>query len=303
MAWATVLRTDPFVNARIRLTFLYIGSVVVVLAITNVLIFKIDLSTLYLLIIVTVALISYFISEITLSPIRHILRAQKRFIADASHELRTPLAIMKTNAEVALLDGARLDPHEAVSILKSTVEEIDRMSGIIENLLALSYYDNRFTEIPLSPVNLATMVTNITKRAESLALTKGVNMRVVYTDPGAIKANPIAIEQLVINLLKNAVTYTPTEGQVNVSVTNRGDIMELKIKDSGIGIPEKDLPFVFSPFYKAGQARTPHEKGSSGLGLTIVRKIVERHKGSIYLNSKEGKGTTVSIFFPRLISS
>jgi two-component system phosphate regulon sensor histidine kinase PhoR len=100
-------------------------------------------------------------------------------------------------------------------------------------------------------------------------------------------------------LIKNAVTYTPEGGQVSVSVTTKNTVLEFKVKDTGIGIEKKDLSHVFSPFYKAGQARIQLERESSGLGLTIVKKIVERHHGSIYINSAVGKGTTIIITFPR----
>lgn len=256
----------------------------------------------YSLIAVIVMILTFVIGGRTLGPIRQILRAQKRFIADASHELRTPLAIMKTNSEVALL-GSELDPAEATATLRSNIEEIDRMSKIIENLLSLSFYDNRFAEIPFLPINLSELITHITEKARSLAVKKSISLHLLNTDPGMILGNPVAIEQMAINLIKNAVTYTEKGGQVSVSVSLRGeDQIEFKVKDTGIGIAEKDLPHVFSPFYKAGSARIQLERESSGLGLTIVKKIVERHQGSIYINSKVGKGTTISVTFPKIVT-
>ncbi|OGN16513.1 MAG: hypothetical protein A3C88_02930 [Candidatus Yanofskybacteria bacterium RIFCSPHIGHO2_02_FULL_50_12] len=261
-----------------------------------------EAGTLYTIVALLLIAITFFIGGTTMTPIRRILRAQKRFIADASHELRTPLAIMKTNSEVALIDEAHLDPAEAAEALRSNLEEIDRMSKIIENLLSLSFYDNRVAEIPFMPINLSELIAHITEKAKSLAVRKSITLRLLNTDPGMIFGNPVAIEQMAINLIKNAVTYTERGGTVSVSVTLKENNaqLEFKVKDTGIGIQEKDLPHVFSAFYKAGHSRTQHEMESSGLGLTIVKKIVERHHGMIYINSKIGKGTTVSVTFPRI---
>lgn len=329
-AWVTGLRDDPFIWARIKLTSLYTLSILIAFLVTNITLFRLWLRTLdsiipgtlgsqahselttrlsteishqsitvYVLLLFIVIMVSFLISGRSLFPIRRIMRAQKRFIADASHELRTPLAIMKTNSEIVLLDGDHIDPKEAQEAFKSNLEEIDRMSKIIENLLALSYYDNRFADIPTQEINLSKLVTAITEKSQSLAKKKNINLRLLNTDPGLIMGNIVAIEQLAINLIKNAITYTPDGGQVSVSVTTKTMSVEFKVKDSGIGIEKKDLPNVFNPFYKAGQGRIQLERDSSGLGLTIVKKIVERHNGSIYINSAVGKGTTIIITFPR----
>lgn len=307
-AWVIGLRNDPFIWARLQLAGLYTLSLSAVFFLANSEGFRFWLYSqvqhentisVYLLLILVAVSISFVFSGRSLYPLRQIMRAQKRFIADASHELRTPLAIMKTNSEIVLLDGDRIDPQEAQQTFKSNLEEIDRMSKIIENLLALSYYDNRFADIPFQEINLSRLVTAIVEKSQSLAKKKSINLRLLNTDPGLIRGNIVAIEQLAINLIKNAITYTPEGGQVSVSVTTKSASIEFKVKDSGIGIEKKDLPSVFNPFYKAGQGRIQLERESSGLGLAIVKKIVERHDGTIYLNSAIGKGTTFIITFPR----
>ncbi len=309
VASVTELRNDPFADARIKLTILYTVSILVVFALLNLVLAKVDggmvphhyglnnwTLNLYFFISLGVIFISLFIGSITLSPIKRVMLAQKRFIADASHELRTPLAIMKTNSEVALMNEP--DVTEVTATLKSNLEENDRMSKIIENLLSLSYYDNKFAEIPFSPINLATIVQNIAEKARNLAKKKAVTLKVQNADSCYIMGNTTAIEQLAINLIKNSVTYTSAGGEVCIWVTNTDSGAEFKVKDNGIGIAEQDLQHIFKPFYKAGKFRSQAERESSGLGLTIVRKIVERHKGIIYVNSKLGKGTTISITFP-----
>ena len=300
-AWVTELKNDPFTRARLKLTALTTLSILIVFLVAHLTLLKSNLTPLnfYLLIVICIATASFLISAKTLSPIIQIMRAQKRFISDASHELRTPLAIMKTNSEVALLSGDQISPQEATSTLKSNLEEVDRMSKIIENLLALSYYDNKFKEIPFQQINLSKVVINIVKDTENLARKKNIHLRLLNTDPGIIMGNPVAIEQMAINLIKNAVTYTLEGGLVSISVTARIATLEFKVKDTGIGIEKKDLPNVFNPFYKAGLGRIQLERESSGLGLTIVKKIVDRHHGSIYINSAIQKGTTIIVTLPR----
>lgn len=332
--WVTELRNDLFVRARIKLTFLYAASIVFVFSIfylilnqlrinelrhrldtailnptareeiINQLAQSLDKTTLVVFgfIAIIVIVINYFIAGKTLSPIRQIVRTQKRFIADASHELRTPLAIMKTNSEVALLDGRQMSGSDAFEVLHSNLEEIDRMSKIIENLLSLSYYDSRVTEIPFMPVSLADVVRNITNKAQSLAIKKAVKLTLAQADEGMILGNITAIEQMTMNLIKNAVTYTPQGGEVRVSVENRNrSLLELKVEDSGIGISPEDLPHIFSPFYKAGDGRH-QEEGTSGLGLTIVKKIVDRHQGEIRVESEINKGTLFCVSFPGIMT-
>ena len=328
-AWVTELKSDPFEWAYMKLTVFYTLSIVLVFVITNITLFGIwstmfnrvthgiinpqfqnrlssylDIAlsregwAVYIILLTTIIVASFLINSRTLSPIRNIMRAQKRFIADASHELRTPLAIMRTNSEIVLLDGDNINPTEARDTFISNLEEIDRMSKLIQNLLELSFYDNRFVEIPLEEVALSRIVMDISEKFKSIADKKEVDLRLRYMDPGIIMANPVAIERMVTNLIKNAITYTPEGGQVSISVTTKHSTIEFKVKDTGIGIDKKDLPNVFNPFYKSGQGRVHLERESSGLGLTIVKRIVELHKGSIYLNSEVGKGTTIAITLP-----
>lgn len=331
-AWVTELKADPFVKARFKLTFQKILAVVIFFVLagiilnyshdyilktkltgklsdlkteeltldkTNADIRKTDDIILVLLGIATTA-VSYILSGVTLEPIRQIVRAQKRFIADASHELRTPLSIMKTNSEVALMDGDHIDVNESAWVLKSNIEEIDRMSKLIENLLRLSYYDNKTPEIPFVLVDLAEIVKSIVNKARTLAFKKSIRLNVNSADQAEILGNQTALEQLIINIIKNAILYTPEGGTVTVSVKNynfRG--VHFNVRDTGIGIDPKEIPNIFNPFYKTDASKNIYS-GGSGLGLTIVKKIVDRHGGQINVESDLGKGTSVTVIFPNL---
>ncbi|MEK7106433.1 MAG: HAMP domain-containing sensor histidine kinase [Patescibacteria group bacterium] len=327
--WVTGLKSDPFDWAHIKLTAFYTITIVIVFVVANITLFGIwsstvvrvmpgiaDLQTqnelsqqledelgkqsglIYLIIVSIILSVSSLIGSRTLLPIRNIVRAQKRFISDASHELRTPLAIMRTNAEIVLIDGNLISVQEAQEALKSNLEEVERMSKIIDNLLALSFYDNRFKELPREEVELSKIIIEVTEKSKSLIKNKTVNLRLLETDAGIIMANKVAIEEMALNLIKNAIKYTLDGGQVSISVVARRSTIEFKVKDTGIGIEKKDFSSVFNPFYKAGEGRIQLERDSSGLGLTIVKRIVELHDGSIYLNSAVGKGTTIVITFP-----
>ncbi len=302
------LKNDPFKLARIRLAVLCIFTVFITLIFAKSTDPQHSTFWVYFLIFLIVSLISFLLSDSTLASIKEILRAQKRFISDASHELRTPLAIMKTSSEIALLGGKHIEPEEAKETLSSNIEEIDRMSRIIESLLSLSYYESQGSEVKFEKINLSELVTSTIEEIKVLTKKKSQTLTIIKADPGYIMGSPIAIEQIVINLIKNSIAYTPANGNITVSITckdsiiHKFNVLELEVKDTGIGISEKDLLNVFHPFYKAERARDILEPESSGLGLTIVKKIVERHKGSIIIKSALGKGTTITIAFPSISS-
>lgn len=297
-AWATRSKDDPFVNVRLKLTGLYLVSLVLVAALVYLLIGKSSLTQIGILMLVIATAIGYFLSSKALTPIRHMFRAQRRFIADASHELRTPLSIMKTNSEVALMDGSELKVEEAIETLNSNMEEIDRMSKLIEQLLSMSFYDNKMIEIPSAPVNFSQVVSGTVDKIQSLARQKNVKLKMEKADPLTIFGNPTALEQLVMNLVKNAIVYTPSGGEVCVSVEKDGKRGRFNVEDTGIGIAEEDLPHIFNPFYKTDKASRMAD--GTGLGLTIVKKIVDRHNGSIEVKSQPGKGTTFTVSMPAI---
>ena len=297
---ATVLKTDPLLRARIKLGILFFAFVLSVFFIANEILDRTEenatQNAVFFVMASAILLLGYFLTSASLRPIRDILRAQKRFIADASHELRTPLSIMKTNSEIALMDGPELGNSESIKVITSNIEEIDRMSRIIENLLSLSYYENKIAEIQFMPVNLGDLVYRLVEKTKNLAAKKSIPIE-IDRKLVLVEANETAMEQMVINLLKNAITYTPPGGVIKVSVKNKNGNGILRVADTGIGIDSKDLPHVFEPFYKSSEIKE-YNKGSSGLGLTIVKKIIERHQGTININSELGKGTVICVCLP-----
>ena len=247
-------------------------------------------------IILTTALFGYALARFALIPTRNTLLYQKQFIGNIAHELRTPLSIIKTTTEVALLDDDVAPKTKKV--YESTVEELNRISNIIDNLLSLSVF-TRPERIEFTVVDLGEVVDTVIEKLAPLIERKRHMVTVAKSSFQNVWGNATALEQLTMNLVKNALNYTPAGGHIRVTITctSEDKPVLLSIKDSGVGIEEKDLHHIFEPFYRAEASRN-RATGSSGLGLTIVSELVKLHKGKISIKSSPDRGTTVTILFP-----
>lgn len=241
------------------------------------------------------AVFGYLLARLTLAPTRNALESQKQFIGNVAHELRTPLSIIKTNTEVTLFDDSLA--NDVRETLESTVEELDRISDIINNLLSLNVLV-RPEKIPFANVDMGAIVERAIAHLEGLAARKEIKVSVESADYRTVWGNTTALEQIVMNVLKNALNYTPAGGSVRILLVPdyRGH-MTVTIEDSGVGIEEKDLVRIFEPFYRADSSRT-RGSGGSGLGLAIVSELVKSHHGSIVIKSAPGEGTSVAITLP-----
>lgn len=247
------------------------------------------------IIVLATVLFGYIIARITLAPARNALESQKQFIGNIAHELRTPLSVIKTNTEVALLDDhVKADMKET---LLSNVEELDRISEIINNLLSLSALVKP-ERIEFAAVDLSAIATDVIQKFSQLAK-RGEHQVTLRKSPDALVwGNSTALQQIVGNLLKNALTYTPRGGHVRITVEPApNNQVELLVQDSGIGIARKDLFRIFEPFYRADPSRTKGQ-GGTGLGLAIVSELIKMHQGRITIRSAVGRGTTVAVLFP-----
>ncbi len=247
------------------------------------------------------ALFGYFMARFALKPTRQSLRAQKQFIGNIAHEIRTPLAIIKTNTEVALFDPTL--PPAVKQTFEDTLGELDRMSEIINNLLTFDTLA-RPRHMKFEPVDVRAIAETIVKRHQALARERGVTLAIDTGHPAPIEGNATALEQILTNLVKNAINYTPKDqnGSVRVLIEQDTDGRILvTVADTGIGIAQKDLFHVFEPFYRGDTSRTRGiGSGTSGLGLAIVNEIVRMHHGTITVRSALGRGTAVKIAFPPL---
>jgi two-component system sensor histidine kinase CiaH len=227
------------------------------------------------------ALAGYFLAGKTLSPIEEVVEEQKRFVADASHELKTPLTALQTSIEVALRDK------------KLKLKDLKKLTN---SLLSLARYqqDNNFTKERL---DLKDVIENVYKKISPLAKKKKIQLK-IKTKSVKISANKESLEKLITILLDNAVKYTPKNGKVTLEISKNKRYLKLKVKDTGIGIPERDIPYIFDRFYRADKSRSKLNLAGFGLGLSMAKRIVEMHNGSIKAKSSPKKGSTFTVKLP-----
>jgi heavy metal sensor kinase len=219
----------------------------------------------------------------------------REFSADASHELRTPLTIIRGEIELALRSPK--SPEEYRWVLESTLEEILRLNAIIDNLLMLAKADQGGYHANLSEVDLKTLVDELYEDSEVLAQSKNIQVVLRTNAPITIVGDRIRLRQLFLNLIDNAIKYTPEGGMVTLSMDSQDGFAVFEVEDTGIGIPASELEKIFNRFYRVDKARS-RELGGSGLGLSIARWIAELHRGSLSVQSQLGKGSTFRVTLP-----
>ncbi len=242
------------------------------------------------------AVFGYLMTRFALTPTRNALESQKQFVGNIAHELRTPLSIIKTNTEVALFN-ANLD-QDTKETLESNVEELDRISNIINNLLSMNRL-LRPEKIAFTNVDIKAVLDRVVHNLSEFAEQKRITLTITSGTQGVVWGNTAALEQICMNVVKNALNYTPERGTVSLAYgPSSPEVIEVIVTDTGMGIDEKDLEHIFEPFYRGDYSRNRKSGGGSGLGLAIVSELVKLHKGSITISSTEGEGTAVTIALP-----
>lgn len=222
---------------------------------------------------------------------------RREFVANVSHELRTPLTSIKSYTET-LLDGVLEDRDTAVRFMGVINSEADRMTRLVKDLLQLTKLDNQQVKWNVSDISFTGLVSGTVEKLQMEARNKNLTLEnYVIGEIPAIKADRDRIEQAVLNILSNAIKYTPSGGRITVYVGKMYNDVYVKVVDTGIGIPQEDLPKIFERFYRVDKARS-REMGGTGLGLAIAREIVEAHGGTISASSEMGKGTEFTIRLP-----
>jgi heavy metal sensor kinase len=219
-----------------------------------------------------------------------------RFSADASHELRTPLSIMRAELESIVQRESGL-PEPLRERIGSLLEEAERLSHIAESLFAISRLDAGEANAMATTFDLAELVRTTTDQMLLLAEVKSIRVHVEAAHPVRVTGAAAKLKQVVVNLLDNAIKYTPDGGRIVIAVTALQHKAVLSVADTGIGIAPEALPHVFERFYRADKART-REQGGAGLGLAIVRSICQAHSGSIDIESMENSGTICRVALP-----
>jgi signal transduction histidine kinase len=242
--------------------------------------------------------LGYFLAGKTLQPIQSMVDEQNRFIGDASHELRTPLTSLKTTLEVALRDK-QIDIGSAKKLMSENLQDVNRLQLLSEQLLQLTQFEKPNEHFPMKKVHIPTVVQQAIRTVQPLADAKSITLHPTVVET-SINGNAEALVHLLVIILDNAIKYSHTQSTISLAVTNEKRWVCIQVSDSGIGISEKDLDHVFDRFYRADEARTQNGVGGYGLGLSIAHKIVQSHHGTISIESKKSKGTTVSVRFQNI---
>lgn len=233
-----------------------------------------------------------------ITEIRKLERMRADFVANVSHELKTPVTSLKGYAET-LLDGALDDPETAREFVKIILNEAERLRLLIHDLLELSKIESKVDPVRMVSFNLSELLKNLAVKFKPQVEEKQVRFALVVPEPPVYAlGDPDRIEQVMINLIDNAIKYTPPGGQVEVRVSERENDVLVEVVDTGIGIPEQDLSRIFERFYRVDKARS-RKLGGTGLGLAIVKHILEAHNTQIQVESTLGRGSRFYFTLPK----
>jgi heavy metal sensor kinase len=218
---------------------------------------------------------------------------QQQLIQDISHELRTPLTALKGKQEVTL--NKKRSPEEYEAVLGINLEEINKMSQLVENLLVLAQLEKKEALLKPRPVDLNRVIGQVLNNMQTLADKKNISL--LFSPEGKIflDADENQINRVFLNIIDNAIKYTGDNGKITIKAFKDKDYAEIEISDTGIGIKEEELLYIFDRFYRADKSRSSQ---GFGLGLSIAKSIVEAHKGAIQVKSELHKGTVFNIFLP-----
>lgn len=220
----------------------------------------------------------------------------RQFSVDASHELRTPLTIMRGEVELTLQN--QRSEAEYRRILVSNLEEVIRLSTIVENLLILTKAEMGKQDIVYTEeVDLQDLLQGLYEDGEIIAEKKSIIMELSQNESATVLGDTVRLRQLMLNLLDNAIKYTPDKGKISLRLERLNGYAKLSVEDNGIGIPKEEQGKIFDRFYRVDKART-RDLGGTGLGLSIAKLIAEQHGGKIEVESKVNSGSTFSVFLP-----
>ncbi len=232
-----------------------------------------------------------------ITEIRRLERMRSDFVANVSHELKTPLTSIKGFVET-LLEGALDDKENSRDFLKIIQEHTNRLDNLINDLLALSYLESRQAELKKEQLNLQELTDKVLAGFKSQLKKRQIEARNNLPLKCFIRADKDRMEQVLTNLIDNAIKFNKEKGWINIDFQETAHSKKILVEDSGIGIPEKDIPRIFERFYRVEKARS-RELGGTGLGLSIVKHIIELYAGSVGVESTEGLGSRFWFSLPK----
>ena len=220
---------------------------------------------------------------------------QRRFVADASHELRTPVSVIRSMTDLAIAQPSNAEDN--LTVLREVNAESERLGHLINDLLALARADEKQIQLDSEPVRLDLLAADVVASMESLATERHLTLCTENLDAATVMGDAARLIQIIIGLVDNALTYTNEGGRIALSVKVSNTQAYLIVRDTGIGIAQKDIPHIFERFYRADPARSK-AVGGSGLGLAIAQWLAHAHSGSISVESQPGQGSTFTLTLP-----
>jgi two-component system, OmpR family, sensor histidine kinase CiaH len=235
----------------------------------------------------------YFLAGRTLRPIKEMIDEQNRFITDASHELRTPLTSLKTSIEVNLRNK-NITLDEAKKLIENNLEDVESLRTLSDKLIRLAQYQESGESVVFEKIHMKEIMTAVIEKVKTMADNNRIriNSKVKNLE---IRGDKKSLVELLVILLDNAIKYGRQNSSIEITANKIDNKTVITVSDKGIGISEKDLPHIFDRFYRAEKSRSKKEISGYGLGLSIAKKIVKMHKGTIAVKSEKDKGTIFTI--------
>jgi heavy metal sensor kinase len=222
----------------------------------------------------------------------------KQFTASIAHELRTPLTVLRGEAEIALMQGLREEDYRRV--LSSQLEEFDKLSRIINQTLTLARAESGEIQLERNSMDFSGLATDLVQDMQAVANAKSVVLESGIEPDIRLSGDAGWLERMLLNLMDNAIKFTPPNGRVSVDVCGERNSVKIRVADTGLGIAPEALPHIFDRFFRGDPSRSRGDEGA-GLGLTLVHWIVQQHQGSIEVESQLGHGTGFTIRLPMLL--
>ena len=245
---------------------------------------------------IVLLLISIYLTNKSIIPIKETFEKQKQFIADASHELKTPLAIIKTNTSLVLSNPNDIIKNQSKWINYINLQT-DRMSELINEMLSLAKMDTNENKLILSPINMSKLIESMLLMFDAVIYENNINLETNITKNLFINGDNENLKKLFSIIMDNAIKYTSKNGNITVSLYSDKNKIKIIVKNTGEGIAPEHLERIFERFYRVDSSRD-RETGGYGLGLSIATSIVKQHKGKIYARSKVGEFTSFIVEIP-----
>lgn len=256
--------------------------------------FVVTMGFIFPLLLIGLGVAGYLFSAKAASPVEKSFAVLQRFMSDAGHELSTPISIIQANAEA--MEAELPDKHVEHNRLAVIIRSTERMANLVKDLMLLSKMESPSIKSTKLPLDFEKLVRGVVEEFDELFKSKSIILNSENIKPATIVGDSESLKRLVTNLLQNSLRYTESPGRVAVGVRSTGRTVTLTVSDTGIGIQPESLPLIFDRFYRVDTSRS-RSQGGAGLGLSIVKAIVDAHKARIDVLSKVGQGTTFTILF------